>query len=290
MKLLKDVKERRDLDKKMEKLLREKLERFEKDDRTIVYCLQREWAEELAKYLNEKWGDEICGVYHANMDLMKWREVYSKWKNEDIRMITATSMLEAEIDYEAVRLMIHYGYARNMINLCQENGRGERDGKTADTMTMFWESIMKKTNWITNKERDDILRWIESDECRKKILGRYLNEMGRDCLSGKVREMCDNCEKRLKEGLRTRIEEKGRVKRELETEMMEMEYGTDLKEMMRKLRERCMICWMNNKENIMEHELSSYRWVSEMNRLIMMQRYGWIMFVLSKLRSWYEEV
>jgi len=54
MKLLKDVKERRDLDKKMEKLLREKLERFEKDDRTIVYCLQREWAEELAKYLNEK--------------------------------------------------------------------------------------------------------------------------------------------------------------------------------------------------------------------------------------------
>ena len=66
--------------------------------------------------------------------------------------------------------------------------------------------------------------------------------MGRDCLSGKVREMCDNCEKRLKEGLRTRIEEKGRVKRELETEMMEMEYGTDLKEMMRKLRERCMIC------------------------------------------------
>ena len=42
MKLLKNVKERRDLDREMKKLLREKLKEFEKNDRAIVYCLQRE--------------------------------------------------------------------------------------------------------------------------------------------------------------------------------------------------------------------------------------------------------
>jgi len=90
-------------------------------------------------------------------------------------------------------------------------------------------------------------------------LGRYLNGVGRDCLSGKVGEICDNCEKRLKEGVRMRIEEGIRVRRGLEAEMMEVEHGTDLKEMVRELRGRCMMCWMNKKENIMEHELSSCR-------------------------------
>ena len=65
--------------------------------------------------------------------------------------------------------------------------------------------------------------------------------MRRDCLSGKVEEMCDNCEKKLKEKMRMRIEKRERVRRGLEMEMMEMEYGTDLKKMMRKLKERCMI-------------------------------------------------
>ena len=84
-----------------------------------------------------------------------------------------------------------------------------------------------------------------------------MNEVERDCLSGKVEEMCDNYEKRLKERVRMRIEERERIRRELETKMMEMEYEIDLKKMMRELRERCMIYWMNKKENIMKHELSS---------------------------------
>jgi superfamily II DNA helicase RecQ len=259
IKVSKDVKEKRDLDREVGKLLREKLPDFEEDDRAIVYCLQREWAEELAGYLNEKWGDEICGVYHANMDLMERREVYSKWKNGDIMVIAATSALGAGIDHGGVRLVIHHGYGRNMIDLCQESGRGGRDGKAADAVTIFWKGIVEETNWITEKERGDVLRWIESDECRKKMLGRYLNGVGRDCLSGKVGEICDNCEKRLKEGVRMRIEEGIRVRRGLEAEMMEVEHGTDLKEMVRELRGRCMMCWMNKKENIMEHELSSCR-------------------------------
>ena len=73
-------------------------------------------------------------------------------------MIAAISALGAEINHEAIRLMIHHGYARNMIDLCQESGREGRNGKAADAVTMFWESIVKETNWIMNKERDDILR------------------------------------------------------------------------------------------------------------------------------------
>ena len=73
-------------------------------------------------------------------------------------MIAATNALEAEINHEIIKLMIHHEYARNMINLCQESERRERDEKAIDAMTMFWENIMKEINWIMNKEKGDILR------------------------------------------------------------------------------------------------------------------------------------
>jgi len=85
------------------------------------------------------------------------------------------------------------------------------------------------------------LRWIENDEYRKKTLGRYLNEMRRDYLSGQIGELYDNCEKRLKERVRRRIEERRRIERRLEMEMMKMKEEIDMKKIIRELRERCMI-------------------------------------------------
>ena len=42
IKILKNVKEKRDLNKEIEKLLKEKLSNFEKNDKIIIYYLQRE--------------------------------------------------------------------------------------------------------------------------------------------------------------------------------------------------------------------------------------------------------
>ena len=80
-----------------------------------------------------------------------------------------------------------------------------------------------------------------------------------------------------------RIMKKERVKRELKMKMMKMKYETNLKKMMRKLRERYIIYWINKKKNIIKYKFSSYKWISEMNWLIMIQRYNWIIFILSKL-------
>ena len=106
---------------------------------------------------------------------MEWIKVYSRWKNEDIKVIAATNALGAGIDHGGVRLVIHQGYARNMIDLRQESGRGGRDGLAAEVVTLFWEGIVKMTDWVTEKERGDVLKWIASEGCRKEILGRYLN-------------------------------------------------------------------------------------------------------------------
>ena len=54
IKISENMKDKRDLNREVGKLLREKLSKFEEDDRVIVYYLQREWIEELTEYLNEK--------------------------------------------------------------------------------------------------------------------------------------------------------------------------------------------------------------------------------------------
>ena len=116
IKVSEDVKEKRDLNREVEKLLREKLLDFEKNNKAIIYCLQWEWIEELMEYLNEKWRDEIYRIYHANMNLIKRKEIYSKWKNENIMMIAAINALEMRINHEKIKLMIYHEYIWNIIN------------------------------------------------------------------------------------------------------------------------------------------------------------------------------
>jgi len=91
--ILAEARSIRDLNREVGKLLRSKLPEFEDDDRAIVYCLQREWAEDLAKYLNEKFSEEVCMTYHAKMDISERREAYTRWKEGDIVALIATSAL-----------------------------------------------------------------------------------------------------------------------------------------------------------------------------------------------------
>ena len=49
----------RDLNREAGKLLRSKLSEFKDNDKAIVYCLQRDWAGELAEYLNERFDEQI---------------------------------------------------------------------------------------------------------------------------------------------------------------------------------------------------------------------------------------
>ena len=87
------------------------------------------------------------------------------------------------------------------------------------------------------------------------MLKRYLNEVKRDYLSGKVGEMCDNCEMALKYGGELKVDNGKTKKRGRERELMETKEGNDLKEMISELRGKCMICWLNGKKDVARHEL-----------------------------------
>lgn len=258
--ILSEARSMDDLNRAVGKLLESKFRSFENDDRAIIYCLQREWAEELAKMLNERFHQEICMTYHAKMDIAMRRESYIRWKEGDIYVLVATSALGAGIDYSKVRLVIHHGHANSLIDLVQETGRAGRDGCLAEAVTVFWPQITESTDWIQKEERDFVLQWIKGSECRRAAIGRYLNGVGRECLSTAKCELCDQCERALElyEIESTEITNK-RTERGMNLAAAEVREATDIKEMIRELRNVYTLCWVHRRTGFDSHKLEKCR-------------------------------
>ena len=230
-------------------------------DRGLIYCLTTKWAEELADYVNEMFGEETCGIYNAKMTKEERKEVLAAWKSGKIKLLAATSALGAGLDYGQVRLVIHQGHAGSLMDFGQESGRGGRDGKSAESVTMYWEGLEEETRWMMDERKKEMLEWIRMKGCRKKSLSVYLHGTGEDCLSQRDGEICDNCEKILNDGLDWKVVGKRGQKRGRELEYMEVMEGVELKEMMNELKGSCTLCWLKTGEIVKAHELHRCRWV-----------------------------
>jgi superfamily II DNA helicase RecQ len=55
------VSSRDDLNRKVERMLRSKMDDFEDEDRAIIYCLQRDSRKELTGFLNKEFGERYAG-------------------------------------------------------------------------------------------------------------------------------------------------------------------------------------------------------------------------------------
>ena len=124
-------------------------------------------AKGLAGFLNEKLDKEVYWTYYAEMSLEERRATYKRWKDEDIVCIVATSALRAGIDQSGVRLVIHHGHRRSLIDQCQEIRKGGRDRNPAECCTIFWQGIIAETSWIPEMEKAPVIVWIDSMSCRR---------------------------------------------------------------------------------------------------------------------------
>ena len=60
--------------------------------------------------MNERFGGEVCGVYHAEMDIEERKRSLKRWKNGEVVFLAATSALGVGIDHREVRLVVYHGY------------------------------------------------------------------------------------------------------------------------------------------------------------------------------------
>ena len=108
----------------------------------------------------------------------------------------ATGSLGAGLDVKGILDVFHIGIPYGMISYVQESGRAGRAGEIVKSKILItnWEfERLKETDPDELKEDDRVMReLIISCDCRRKVMGRYLNGEELSCLDIDG-ELCDNC-------------------------------------------------------------------------------------------------
>ncbi|MDZ7683362.1 MAG: DNA helicase RecQ [Fodinibius sp.] len=164
----------------------------------IIYCFSRKQVEEL--YVELKKEGHSVKPYHAGLSKGVRNRNQEAFIRDDIQIIVATIAFGMGIDKPNVRFVMHYDLPKNIESYYQQIGRAGRDGLRADCMVLYDRSDKQKIQYFINqkegrekevaeKHLKDMLKFMETDNCRRKPLLGYFGETyeNDEC------NMCDNC-------------------------------------------------------------------------------------------------
>ncbi|WP_138431384.1 DNA helicase RecQ [Fodinibius saliphilus] len=164
----------------------------------IIYCFSRKQVEEL--YVELKKEGHSVKPYHAGLSKKLRNRNQEMFIRDDIQIIVATIAFGMGIDKPNVRFVMHYDLPKNIESYYQQIGRAGRDGLRADCLVLYSRSDKQKIQYFINqkegtekkvaeKHLKDMLKFMETDECRRIPLMGYFGETYENDNCG----MCDNC-------------------------------------------------------------------------------------------------
>nr|XP_029716283.1 Werner syndrome ATP-dependent helicase-like [Aedes albopictus] len=174
----------------------------------IIYCVTRAQTVLISQQLTGK--GIYCTAYHAGIELEKRTEIHEKFVRGQLKVIAATSAFGMGIHNSNVRLVVHYGAARDIECYYREIGRAGRDGLPA-CCVMYWsEEDFRKHEYLREKnshaidQREQLLelsskmrQYLKSKSCRRKFILNYFEGKKQTTLPAR-RDCCDNCVIRFK--------------------------------------------------------------------------------------------
>jgi superfamily II DNA helicase RecQ len=166
---------------------------FRSEERALVFCLTKNEAEEIAKLLG-------CEFYHAGLPVIERQDVGTRWRSGRYKLLATTSAFGAGIDYSEVKLVVHYGRPRNIIDYSQESGRAGRSIPRAYS-TVFYDPSRREERLVDGQDNSGIQEMKDfvmppTCKCRRMSLGS-LDGKPASCFQLKVVALCDLCELRL---------------------------------------------------------------------------------------------
>jgi ATP-dependent DNA helicase RecQ len=113
----------------------------------LVYVRTRKDSENLAQWLGQL--GYATAAYHAGLSPKERREIEGFWLSGKIQFVVCTSAFGMGINKPDVRWVIHFHAPLLLSEYVQEIGRGGRDGKTADALTL----ISEPTGWLDPEDK-----------------------------------------------------------------------------------------------------------------------------------------
>ena len=113
----------------------------------IVYVRTRKDSEKLAETLREK--NYQTTSYHAGLRAEERRHIEKAWIKGEINFVVCTSAFGMGINKPDVRWVIHFQAPSLLSEYIQEIGRGGRDGKPAEALTL----ISEPTGWLDPEDK-----------------------------------------------------------------------------------------------------------------------------------------
>ncbi|MEW6492751.1 MAG: ATP-dependent DNA helicase RecQ [Cyanobacteriota bacterium] len=113
----------------------------------LVYVRSRRESEELAEWLGSL--GYATAAYHAGLSPEERREIEASWLSGKSQFVVCTCAFGMGINKPDVRWVVHFQSPQLLSEYIQEVGRGGRDGKPSDALTL----ISEPTGWLNPEDK-----------------------------------------------------------------------------------------------------------------------------------------
>ena len=155
----------------------------------ILFCATRKHAEDMCRYINMAYGDQVSRFYHAGLEKEEKTQVEKWFFDKKDAVLCATCAFGMGVDKSDIRTVVHVDAPLTAESYIQEAGRGGRDRNVANAI-LLWNSKdeEKVSHFDKNSRFRAVMDFALSSSCRRQKL--------LDALGGEeaVCSGCDICD------------------------------------------------------------------------------------------------
>src|SRR5579883_1075439 len=153
----------------------------------IVYVATRKHAEEVAGALQER--GVKAAFYHAGMKTSERELTQTRFMQDELEVIVATTAFGMGVNKENVRFVFHYDISDSVDSYYQEIGRAGRDGEQADAILFYSSKDLGIQRFLNSSGK------VDADQV--ELVARVIVEYGEPIEPARLREELDISQTKL---------------------------------------------------------------------------------------------